>query len=133
VATRVINSVGYHALVTGDAEVAIELCRNAPAETSLLVTAVMLPGTNGLELAATLKKICPDLKIIYLSGRDDVVQICGVLHAGSVCLAKPFTQEQFAYALGVLLGPTMRRMGAAGDSMDCYGGAGNNRPRGPRE
>jgi DNA-binding response OmpR family regulator len=112
-AKRVTSSLGYHPVLTSDAERAVELCKSAPNETCVLVTAVMLSGTNGLELAARLKKISPRLKVVYLSSREDAVQICGVVHSGSACLTKPFTQEQFAYALGVLLGPTTGRLGAS--------------------
>lgn len=102
-AAHVIEALGYLPLSARNAEEAFDI---ASAATSIVVllTAVILPNTNGLELALRLKRRFPDLKVIYMSGPSDTVSVRGTIHPGSVALKKPFIGEELAYEIGVLLG-----------------------------
>ena len=60
----------------------------------LLVTDVVMPGMNGVQLAAHLTKTRPDLPIIYASGYSDEGIPKGAGHSDRISyLAKPFTAE----------------------------------------
>jgi len=57
----------------------------------MLLTDVVLPDTNGRELANRALKVCPSLSVIYMSGYTDE----GAIHCGGdtpqAFLSKPFT------------------------------------------
>jgi len=102
-AADVIESLGYLPLSARNAEEAFDIAM-AAARIVVLLTAVILPNTNGLELASRLRRRFPDLKVIYMSGPRDTVSVRGTIHPGSAALKKPFTREELAYEIGVLLG-----------------------------
>jgi len=58
---------GFAAYTRYDGETAIEAALISPP--SLLISDVILPGMNGVELAIAIKKIFPDCKIILSSGQ----------------------------------------------------------------
>lgn len=65
--TEILNRSGYTAIPAYDAEEALEVALLMPPE--LLLTDVMLPGMNGIELAVRVKRIFPDCKILLFSGQ----------------------------------------------------------------
>jgi DNA-binding response OmpR family regulator len=62
----ILNQSGYEAVATYDAEEALEIALNKPPH--MLITDVMLPGMNGIDLAIQMKRIFPDCKVILFSG-----------------------------------------------------------------
>src|ERR1700678_3425363 len=65
--TAILNGSGFQATGFTSAEDAI---RAAESESpSLLISDVVMPGMNGVELAIRLKSICPDCKILLFSGQ----------------------------------------------------------------
>jgi PAS domain S-box-containing protein len=67
--TRVLEKHGYKVLQAGAGAEAIEVWRAYKDEIHLLLTDLIMPGgMNGRELAETLRKERPDLKVIFTSG-----------------------------------------------------------------
>jgi CheY-like chemotaxis protein len=64
---EILNRSGYTAIPAYDAEEALEIALLMPPE--LLLTDVMLPGMNGIELAVRMRRIFPDCKILLFSGQ----------------------------------------------------------------
>jgi CheY-like chemotaxis protein len=64
---EILNRSGYTAIPAYDAEEALETALLMPPE--LLLTDVMLPGMNGIELAVRIRRIFPDCKILLFSGQ----------------------------------------------------------------
>jgi CheY-like chemotaxis protein len=65
--TKILSLSGYAAVAAYDADEALERALLDPPQ--LLITDVMLPGMNGIELAITVKKIYPDCRILLFSGQ----------------------------------------------------------------
>jgi CheY-like chemotaxis protein len=63
----ILKHNGFAAYARYDGETAIEAALESPP--SLLISDVILPGMNGVELAITIKKIFPECKIILSSGQ----------------------------------------------------------------
>jgi DNA-binding NtrC family response regulator len=63
----ILKHNGFAAYATYDGESAIEAALVNPP--SLLISDVILPGMNGVELAIELKKIFPECKVILSSGQ----------------------------------------------------------------
>ncbi|MGH7914698.1 MAG: response regulator [Candidatus Binataceae bacterium] len=65
--TEILNRSGYAAIAAYDGESAMESALLKPPE--MLITDVVLPGMNGIELAITIKRIFPDCKTLLFSGQ----------------------------------------------------------------
>jgi len=70
---------------------AIESVKAEPAQLALLD--VDMPGTNGIELAMALKEICPDIRIIFITGYPEYAVEAFAIHASGYLL-KPISQAQ---------------------------------------
>lgn len=70
---EILTRSGYAAVPTYDAEEALETALLMPPE--LLLTDVVLPGMNGIELAIKVKRIFPDCKILLFSGQAATTDI----------------------------------------------------------
>lgn len=63
----ILSRNGYAAIATYDAESALETALLKPPE--ILITDIVLPGTNGIDLAIHMRRIFPDCKILLFSGQ----------------------------------------------------------------
>ena len=82
------------------AEAALEFARENPVDIALLD--IDMPGMNGLELAAELKKLRPEARVVFLTGYSEFAVEAFRLHASGYLL-KPVSKEalagEVAYAL----------------------------------
>lgn len=69
----ILKRSGYAAVPAYDGEAALETALLMPPE--LLISDVVLPGMNGIELAITLKRIFPDCKVILSSGQSSTARL----------------------------------------------------------
>ncbi len=70
---KILNLSGYAAVAAYDADEALETALIAPP--SLLITDVILPGKNGIELAITIKRIYPECKTLLFSGQASTADL----------------------------------------------------------
>ena len=70
---KVLTLSGYGAIAAYDADSALESALHCPPE--MLITDVVLPGMNGIELAITIKRIFPECKILLFSGQASTVDL----------------------------------------------------------
>jgi DNA-binding NtrC family response regulator len=64
---EILNRSGYMAATAYDAEEALDLALSWPPQ--VLITDVVLPGENGLDLAVSISRIFPDCKVLLFSGQ----------------------------------------------------------------
>ena len=63
----------------------------------MLLTDVVMPGMSGKDTAELLKKLRPNLKVLFMSGYTaDVIAQRGVLDRGLAFLHKPFSPVELA-------------------------------------
>ena len=74
----ILSRSGYSAVTAYDADTALEAALLAPPE--LLITDVVLPGMNGIDLAIRMKRIFPDCKIILFSGQASTAETVDAAH-----------------------------------------------------
>jgi len=67
---RVLAGAGYQVMAAASGEEAVHVA-DSMGRLDLLVTDVVMPGMNGVQLAAHLTKTRPDLPILYASGYSD--------------------------------------------------------------
>jgi DNA-binding response OmpR family regulator len=64
---EILNRSGYRAVTAHNAEAALELALSWPPQ--VLITDVVLPGENGIDLAMSIRRIFPDCKMLLFSGQ----------------------------------------------------------------
>jgi PAS domain S-box-containing protein len=90
---RVLAGAGYQVMAAASGEEAVHVA-DSMGRLDLLVTDVVMPGMNGVQLAAHLTKTRPDLPILYASGYSDEGVPKGAGQGDRISyLAKPFTAE----------------------------------------
>jgi CheY-like chemotaxis protein len=87
-----LEGEGYEALQAANGEEAMRLAMLHLRSLDLLLTDDHMPGMNGHELARLLTSIRPDLKVIVMSGSEDIA--AALPH--SAMLLKPFTLEELS-------------------------------------
>jgi CheY-like chemotaxis protein len=91
-ARRVLQRQGYTVLEARDGAEALRVAAQHPGPIHLLVTDVVMPHLGGRELADRLGPLCPQTKVLFVSGyTDDAVVRHGVQQAEVAFLQKPFT------------------------------------------
>jgi CheY-like chemotaxis protein len=70
IAAALVEEIGYEVEAVGSGEAALQLL--APGRFALMITDVVMPGMNGVELARIARKSLPDLPIVFASGYADV-------------------------------------------------------------
>lgn len=88
---RVLSQHGFHVLQAASAEEAIRATDEGGHRIDLLVTDVMMPGTNGCQLAEMLLARTRSLRVLFISGyAEDVLATNVGLVPGAAFLSKPF-------------------------------------------
>ena len=87
---------GYKVIVAQDGREGIEVARSYNGAIHLLVTDVIMPGMDGLQLAECLAKERPCMSVLYMSGHtDEMVCQHGVLSSDVALIKKPFEMPVF--------------------------------------
>jgi len=91
---RALAAQGYFVLEADRGRSALDIARRHKGPIDLLLTDLIMPDTNGLKLAETLRAARPGLRVLFMSGYpDSAIVHHGMLDAGVAYLAKPFTTE----------------------------------------
>ncbi|ABW69066.1 hybrid sensor histidine kinase/response regulator [Desulfosudis oleivorans] len=103
IVARMLMRYGYTVMEAGDGREAQRLFRAAHQPVKLLLTDMIMPGMNGLELAVSLRGAQPDLKVLCMSGYTDTALFEGVKNEGFEFIHKPFTPTTLAAKVRELL------------------------------
>jgi hypothetical protein len=106
---KFLESSGYDVLVAGSGREALELAASR-SDIALLVTDVVMPEMNGVQLARRLRERLPSAKVLYLSGYTaTVIDSRTDTGAEDELLTKPFTRaELLSQIRRALDGPAAR-------------------------
>ncbi|MBL8741061.1 MAG: response regulator [Myxococcales bacterium] len=89
---RALEGQGYQVLVASSGSEALSVIGSTKAPIDLLVTDMVMPDMSGKQLAERLTEICPQLKVLFVSGYADITFLADPeLHAQVAFLPKPFT------------------------------------------
>jgi YesN/AraC family two-component response regulator len=76
-----------------DGAEALEIAHRLRETIHLLVTDVVMPNMSGPDLVKRLKRLLPDLKIVYMSGYIEQNEDCKELLEKEFYLQKPFSRD----------------------------------------
>jgi two-component system, cell cycle sensor histidine kinase and response regulator CckA len=89
-----LTAAGHTVLAAENPAHALETAAAFDGHIDLLLTDVVMPGGTGRELARSITRVRPDLRILYISGYPEYGATSGnVLEPGVPFLAKPFTRD----------------------------------------
>jgi diguanylate cyclase (GGDEF)-like protein len=89
----VLEMEGYECETAISSQAALEHVRNSPFD--IMITDIVMPGMNGLELTGKVKDIRPNMSVITTTGFTDNFSYDKAIEAGaSDFIKKPFTEKE---------------------------------------
>jgi signal transduction histidine kinase/ActR/RegA family two-component response regulator len=90
----VLSRAGYRVLEAAGADEALQVAGRQAAPIDLVLTDVVMPGPNGIELASRLRSSRAAVRVLFMSGYTDLAVVRdGLLAHEEAFLQKPFTPE----------------------------------------
>lgn len=97
---RILRHYGYTVLIASSPDAALELVARQTQPIDLLITDVVMPKMNGLELHQKLRQRLPQLRCLFLSGYSmDALAKAEALPEDMQLLQKPFSVEDLTRAV----------------------------------
>jgi two-component system, cell cycle sensor histidine kinase and response regulator CckA len=102
---KMLKRMGYSVLTAASGPDALELVRQHPGEIAMLLTDVIMPNMNGMQLAEELRRLRPEVKVVYVSGytENTIGHHCST-DDGAAFIAKPFNREELGRKVRSVLG-----------------------------
>lgn len=98
VVPHLLDSAHYEVLPAPDGATALTLCRERRID--ILMTDLVMPGMDGLELIRTVRQTWPEIPVIVISGKDSIELAVGAMKLGSVeYIRKPVSREGLLMAI----------------------------------
>jgi hypothetical protein len=91
-----LEGSGYRVIEAPDGEETVQKFQNSMNRIDLLLFDIIMPRKNGKEAYLEIKKICPDIKALFMSGYTaDTAYRKGILDAGLDFVMKPISPSNF--------------------------------------
>jgi len=104
VTRRILARNGYEVLVASNGYQAINLATTGTQHLDVLLTDVVMPGMQGKEVAERVRRLRPEVRVLYMSGyTHGLLGVQGVLEPGVHLLEKPFSETSLLAKLHVVL------------------------------
>jgi len=109
VSERALTRFGFQVLSARSGDEAVRLAQAHPGPIDLVLTDIMMPGMNGVEVAQIVSTHRPGIHVFFMSGYADQDLIRkGLLEPGTRFLQKPFSPRELSQRLWDILGePTV--------------------------
>ncbi len=101
--TRMLSSLGYAVLAAEGGDDALSLEREHEGRIDVLLTDLEMPGMDGRQLAAELRRRRPDIGVLFLSGQPDDGTPDSSGDDESDFLLKPCTMNELSRSLSRLI------------------------------
>ncbi|HEY0316460.1 MAG TPA: response regulator [Sphingomonas sp.] len=85
---RALEKVGYHVTAVDCGTAALPLLESQAFD--LLLTDIVMPEMDGIELAQRAGRIAPDMRVMFITGFAAVALKGGITHPNAKVLSKPF-------------------------------------------
>lgn len=88
---KILERVGYNVITAKDGEDGVSRFKDHADDISLVLTDVVMPKKNGKEIIEEIKKIKPEMKVIFISGyTKDIIHQKGIIEKDTAFITKPF-------------------------------------------
>ena len=85
---RALERTGYHVVAVDNGRAALPLLESEPFD--LLLTDIVMPEMDGIELAQKAAEIAPDIRVMFITGFAAVALKAGRKTPDAKVLSKPF-------------------------------------------
>ncbi|HYJ48007.1 MAG TPA: ATP-binding protein, partial [Pyrinomonadaceae bacterium] len=94
IARTTLEMCGYKVLEAANGGEALLISRDNDCNIALLLTDLVMPRMNGRTLAREICSLCPEIKVLFMSGyTDDVIAPHGISEERLAFIHKPFSPE----------------------------------------
>ncbi len=101
---EILESGGYTVVDASNPDEALARAQAYHGSLHLMLTDVVLPHMSGPDLAASLARVLPEMRVLYMSGyAADAIGNHGVLEPGTFFIQKPFTADDLLRKLRAVL------------------------------
>ncbi len=101
---QILQDKGYAVLSASNGKEALALIQQEKSTIDLLLTDVIMPEMNGSDLYKKTLEICPEVKILYMSGyTNNIISQQGILDQGLNFINKPFTKRELTTKISSIL------------------------------
>ncbi|ABW68503.1 PAS domain S-box protein [Desulfosudis oleivorans] len=106
--TIMVQRLGYSVMAAATPQEALEMVDTHGTAIDLMITDVVMPEMNGKYLADQIQEICPEIRLIFMSGYTaNVIVHQGVLEEGIDFIQKPFSLQNLAAKIREVLKRTV--------------------------
>ena len=88
---KALENAGFMVLEASNPHEALRLLEPIAGHVDLVLTDVMMPGMSGRLMAERLSNRYPGLRMLFMSGNDEIVQLVNAREGQAAILSKPFT------------------------------------------
>jgi len=106
---QVLENAGYHVLESSSPKHALRLAGTHDGRIDLLLTDVVMPEMNGIDLADRLRDSQPDLVTVFMSGYAESDVLRKVTASSAMHIQKPFTVSILLSRIAEALNATAAR------------------------
>lgn len=92
---------GYSVLEASDGDQGLSVFERCGGRVDLVVSDIVMPQLGGLDMVDRMRKIRPDIKVLFMSGYSD--RIDEITNANLAFVPKPFTPDQLLKAIREIL------------------------------
>jgi two-component system cell cycle sensor histidine kinase/response regulator CckA len=102
-----LTNLGFVVIEAENGKEAMDKAKKlGPENVNLLITDLVMPVMGGLELAAEMRKLQAELRVLFISGyTDDVVILGNQAKSNTAFLKKPFNFDTLRSRIEALVGP----------------------------
>jgi CheY-like chemotaxis protein len=103
-AVESLRGCGYAILQASNGKEALSICESHTGKIDLLVTDLVMPGMNGIELSRTFRDSHPGVPVLFMSGyAEDALEDLGHLADRQSFLQKPITPTSLSRKIREML------------------------------
>jgi DNA-binding response OmpR family regulator len=91
----VLEGNGFSVFPAADGAEALRLCQQHDGTIDLVVSDIVMPRLNGLELSERIRAVRPETKVLFITGfGDQVPELRDLIKYGTNILRKPFLPSE---------------------------------------
>jgi DNA-binding NtrC family response regulator len=121
----ILQRENYDVLEASNGQEALDLCAAQVPEIELLLTDIVMPVLDGIQLAERVASTYPNVRVLYMSGKCDIEAVeRDIEERGFGFIRKPFAIDELLHTVRKLLETQTRRKAPARDASSVASSAG---------